>query len=191
MKPDARPAWVDGWNPLARHHPSPNFGPRPAGTQVDLIVLHSISLPPGEYGGAAVLDLFSNQLDWAAHPYYRQIQGLEVSAHFFIRRDGTVWQMVSCDARAWHAGQSSFCGRTNCNDYSIGIELEGLEGHSFAPEQYAPLARLCTDLRHEYPITHVTSHSHIAPERKFDPGAGFDWAYLQRLTAWPNERFIA
>ncbi|SFQ43050.1 1,6-anhydro-N-acetylmuramyl-L-alanine amidase AmpD, partial [Variovorax sp. 770b2] len=117
--------WRAGWYRFAKALPSPNFGPRPAGAQTDLIVLHSISLPPGEYGGDAVQRLFTNQLDWDAHPYFQSIRGIEVSSHFYVRRNGDLWQFVSCDERAWHAGVSSWRGRGNCNDDSIGIELEG------------------------------------------------------------------
>ena len=127
-----RPLWQHGWYRHARALPSPNFGPRPANTAIDLIVVHSISLPPGEFGGDHVQALFTNTLDWDAHPYFQTIRGLEVSAHFFIRRDGALWQFVSVDDRAWHAGASCFGGRDNCNDYSVGIELEGLEGGAAA-----------------------------------------------------------
>src|SRR5256885_3849979 len=116
--------WQGGWLQQARHLPSPNFGERPAQALIDLVVVHSISLPPGEYGTGAVQQLFTNQLDWDAHPYYQGIRGLEVSAHFFITRQGEVWQFVDCDARAWHAGASCWRGRDRCNDDSIGIELE-------------------------------------------------------------------
>jgi len=137
--------WQGGWLQQARHLPSPNFGERPAQALVDLVVVHSISLPPGEYGTGAVQQLFTNQLDWDAHPYYQGIRGLEVSAHFFITRQGEVWQFVDCDARAWHAGASCWRGRDRCNDDSIGIELEGLEGLRFEvvedpPEAPAPVA---------------------------------------------------
>ncbi|MEY2953436.1 MAG: hypothetical protein RLZZ401_1523 [Pseudomonadota bacterium] len=162
---------------------------RPEGAAVDLIVLHSISLPPGEYGGPEVFSLFANQLDWDAHPYFQTMRGLKVSAHFFIRRSGVVWQFVSCDDRAWHAGASWYRGRNNCNDDSIGIELEGLEGDRFEPAQYAALSSLCQWLLQHYPIAHVAGHEHIAPGRKQDPGSGFDWALLQRLTAWKPEIF--
>ncbi len=126
-----QPLWQDGWLNSARRFDSPNFGARPAGACIDLIVLHSISLPPGCFGSDAVLRLFRNELDWDAHPYFGQIRGIEVSAHFFLRRDGALWQCVSCDQRAWHAGASCWRGRSNCNDDSIGIELEGLEGELF------------------------------------------------------------
>jgi len=170
--------------PLLRQTPSPNFGPRPAGTDIRLIVLHSISLPPGQYGGPEVEQLFTNTLDWDAHPYFQQIRGLEVSTHFFIRRNGEVLQFVDCAQRAWHAGQSVWQGCPNCNDYSIGIELEGLEGETFDPEQYSALAELCQDLTRHYPIVDIVGHQHVAPGRKQDPGTGFDWERLQRLTGW-------
>jgi AmpD protein len=182
--------WQGGWYQAARRLPSPNFGPRPEGAHIDLLVLHSISLPPGEYGTGAVQQLFTNQLDWDAHPYYQTIRGIEVSAHFFITRAGVIWQFVDCAQRAWHAGASSWRGRGNCNDDSIGIELEGLEGLSFEGAQYAALARLCTDLVAHYPVHHVAGHEHIAPGRKLDPGPGFDWARLRGALAdaalqWP------
>ena len=182
-------AWQGGWWRGAEPLPSPNFGPRPAGANIDLIVVHSISLPPGEFEGDFVQALFTNRLDWDADPYFQQIRGLEVSAHFYVRRDGAAWQFVSCDDRAWHAGASSFCGRDNCNDYSVGIELEGLEGGYFEPAQYATLARLCTALAAHYPIEAVAGHEHIAPGRKQDPGPGFDWRRLQQFLSWPDQRF--
>lgn len=175
---DAQDPWNGGWLRQAIHLPSPNFGPRPAQACIDLLVLHSISLPPGQYGGEAVQALFTNRLDWSAHPYYAQIRGLQVSAHFFIRRNGELWQFVSCEDRAWHAGQSHYRGRDNCNDDSIGIELEGLEGDTFESAQYACLAELCQHLATRYPITHIAGHEHVAPGRKQDPGPGFDWARL-------------
>lgn len=146
---------------------------------IDLVVLHSISLPPGEYGGPQVEQLFTNRLDWDAHPYFQRIRGMEVSAHFFIRRDGELLQFVDADARAWHAGASRWRGRDNCNDDSVGIELEGLEGQTFEPAQYRCLAELCRQLMQRYPVTHIAGHEHIAPGRKQDPGPGFDWARLQ------------
>ncbi|WP_374520113.1 1,6-anhydro-N-acetylmuramyl-L-alanine amidase AmpD [Hydrogenophaga sp.] len=182
-------AWDGGWLREARRCPSPNFGPRPAGASIDLIVLHSISLPPGQYGGPEVEQLFTNRLDWDAHPYFQQIRGVEVSAHFFIRRNGELVQFVDADARAWHAGASCWRGRHNCNDDSVGIELEGLEGDTFEPAQYQALARLCRHLAQRYPIEHVAGHEHIAPGRKLDPGPGFDWAYLQQALAWSKKFF--
>jgi len=181
--------WRDGWYGEAEHLPSPNFGPRPAGAQVDLVVLHSISLPPGRYGGDEVQRLFTNRLDWNAHPYFQQIRGIEVSAHFFVRRTGELWQFVSCDARAWHAGASAWRGRDNCNDDSIGIELEGLEGERFEDAQYATLARLCPALASRYPLQFIAGHEHVAPGRKQDPGPGFDWQRLRQALDWPPGAF--
>jgi AmpD protein len=146
---------------------------------VDLVVLHSISLPPGQYGGDAVQQLFCNTLDWNAHPYFKQMEGLQVSAHFFIQRGGELWQFVSCDDRAWHAGQSRFGERSNCNDFSIGIELEGLEGNTFEQPQYETLMALLPAIASHYPVAHIAGHEHIAPGRKADPGPGFDWDYLR------------
>ena len=161
--------------------PSPNFDARPEGMPISLVVLHSISLPPGEFGGDAIEQLFTNRLDWDAHPYFGQIRGLEVSSHFFIRRDGGLVQFVDTFERAWHAGRSCWRGRENCNDDSVGIELEGLEGDTFEPAQYRRLVRLMAQLAHRHPVRHVAGHEHIAPGRKLDPGTGFDWALLQQL----------
>ncbi|MET0544221.1 MAG: 1,6-anhydro-N-acetylmuramyl-L-alanine amidase AmpD [Variovorax sp.] len=181
--------WPRGWYRFARALPSPNFGPRPAGAQVDLIVLHSISLPPGVYGGDEVQQLFTNGLDWDAHPYFQGIRGLQVSAHFYVRRNGELWQFVSCDDRAWHAGASHWRGRDNCNDDSIGIELEGLEGGLFESAQYETLASLCTALAQRQAIAYIAGHEHIAPGRKEDPGSGFDWDLLQRQLGWADAMF--
>ena len=175
--------WCDGWLARARRCESPNFGPRPEGIAIDLALIHSISLPPGEYGGDAIERLFTNRLDWDAHPYYQQLRGLQVSAHFVLRRDGELLQFVSCDARAWHAGASVWQGRANCNDFSIGIELEGLEGEQFEAAQYDALAALIAELAARYPIAAVAGHEHVAPGRKLDPGPGFDWPRLIALTA--------
>lgn len=188
-EPEAGTAWQGGWLQTARQVASPNFGPRPAGAQIDLIVLHSISLPPGVYGGPEVEHLFTNRLDWDAHPYFQQIRGMEVSSHFFIRRDGELVQFVDADARAWHAGRSAWRGRENCNDDSIGIELEGLEGETFEPAQYRTLQDLCARLTERYPIAHIAGHEHIAPGRKQDPGPGFDWARLQQGLRWAHACF--
>ena len=186
-----RPHWQDGWYGPARHLPSPNFGERPVGTAVSLIVVHSISLPPGQYGTGQVQALFRNTLDWDAHPYFQQIRGLQVSAHFLIERNGMLSQFVACNKRAWHAGQSRLGQRDNCNDFSVGIELEGLEGCTFEQAQYTALAHLCRAIGMAYPIATVAGHEHIAPGRKQDPGPGFDWRQLQRLLDWPRERFVA
>lgn len=172
--------WRDGWYQFAGRLSSPNYGPRPAKARTDLIVLHSISLPPGQYGGDEVQRLFTNQLDWNQHPYFKSIEGMEVSAHFYIRRDGELLQFVSANDRAWHAGASSYRGRSNCNDNSIGIELEGLEGGLFEEFQYETLTSLCAAILQHYPIAHIAGHEHIAPGRKGDPGRGFDWPLLQK-----------
>ena len=183
-----RAAWREGWWHRATHRPSPNFNERPPGAEVSLVVLHSISLPPGEHGGPYVEQLFLNQLDWDAHPYFDTIRGLRVSAHFLIRRTGKLLQFVSCDQRAWHAGSSSWGGRQNCNDFSVGIELEGLEGQRFAAAQYTTLATLLRALARRYPIAEIVGHEHVAPARKHDPGDGFDWARLARALRWRAER---
>jgi N-acetyl-anhydromuramoyl-L-alanine amidase len=181
--------WDEGWYRFAHRCPSPNFGPRPADGAIDLVVLHSISLPPGHYGGEAVVALFTNQLDWDAHPYYQTIRGLQVSAHFFIRRNGDLLQFVSANDRAWHAGTSTYLDRPNCNDYSIGIELEGLEGDSFEPAQYEALQSLLPALVQQFPISHIAGHEHIAPGRKTDPGPGFRWDALRRDLGLPSSMF--
>ena len=181
--------WLDGWYAHAQRIDSPNFGARPEGACIDLVVIHSISLPPGQYGGPEVQALFTNQLDWDAHPYFTQIRGLQVSAHFFIRRDGALIQFVSTKDRAWHAGQSEYRGRPQCNDDSVGIELEGLEGDVFTPAQYVQLARLCQDLHDHHPIAHVAGHEHVAPDRKQDPGPGFAWDRFKSLLNFPDSYF--
>ena len=168
---------------------SPNFNQRPANARIDLVVIHSISLPPGEFGNGNVQRLFTNQLDWDAHPYFQSVRGLEVSAHFFISRTGALWQFVSCEDRAWHAGQSAYRGKNQCNDDSIGIELEGLEGSIFEAPQYETLASLCAAILQAYPVAHIAGHEHIAPGRKLDPGPGFDWLLLQDSLALPNRYF--
>jgi N-acetyl-anhydromuramoyl-L-alanine amidase len=189
MEPPEAPEWDGGWYKGAVRCSSPNHGPRPKRACIDLIVLHSISLPPGEYGGNAVRDFFLNQLDWDAHPYFDTIRGMQVSSHFFISRAGGIWQFVSVHDRAWHAGVSNYRGRDNCNDDSVGIELEGLEGDTFTPTQYQSLTRLARQLRAVLPIAHVAGHEHIAPGRKADPGPGFDWKNLQQNLGWPLSWF--
>ena len=181
--------WRDGWYRFAHRLPSPNFGARPRQAHIDLLVLHSISLPPGVYGGDQVQALFTNQLDWEAHPYFKSMEGLQVSAHFYIRRTGDVLQFVSCDDRAWHAGMSRYRGRDNCNDDSIGIELEGLEGGLFEAAQYGALEALIPALAQCYPISHIAGHEHIAPGRKADPGPGMDWAALKKSLGLPISCF--
>ncbi|MBA6412931.1 1,6-anhydro-N-acetylmuramyl-L-alanine amidase AmpD [Parahaliea sp. F7430] len=174
-----------GWIEQARRVPSPNFGPRPAGVQPDLLVIHNISLPPGEFGNNCVEQLFSNCLDWDAHPYFQEIRGLEVSSHLFIRRCGELLQFVSLLDRAWHAGQSCFEGRDNCNDFSIGIELEGTDDLPYSDAQYASLVAVTRQILHAFPginPSRITGHSDIAPGRKTDPGPAFDWSrYLNAL----------
>lgn len=167
-----------GWLEGARRVPSPNRDERPAGVPVSLIVIHNISLPPGQFGGPGVEALFTNRLDPAAHPYYRTLGELRVSAHFFIRRDGEVIQFVPCSQRAWHAGASSWQGRERCNDFSVGIELEGTDDRPFADAQYAALNGLLGVLRAAYPGVGLAGHSDIAPGRKTDPGPYFDWGRL-------------
>ena len=145
--------------------------------------MHSISLPPGEFGGPAVIDFFLNRLSYDAHPYFEQIRGLEVSAHFFVRRSGELIQFVPCELRAWHAGRSQWKGRERCNDFSIGVELEGTDDAAFSGSQYAQLSRLTRELQRQYPILDIVGHSDIAPGRKTDPGARFDWAHYRALIA--------
>ena len=172
-------SWHNGWLKRAVRVASPNYGPRPASSPVDLIVVHSISLPPGEYGGTFVEQLFTNQLDWDAHPYFQQIRGAEVSAHFYIQRTGQLTQFVSTQQRAWHAGKSQWCGRDNCNDFSIGIELEGLEDHPFETIQYEVLRSLIWDIQRVHPLVQdVVGHSDVAPGRKRDPGDAFNWHFF-------------
>jgi AmpD protein len=161
--------------------PSPNQDERPADATVTLIVVHAISLPPGEFGGDGVERLFTNRLDPADHPYYREIHSLRVSAHFYIRRDGALMQFVPCTRRAWHAGVSEWRGRQRCNDFSIGIELEGCDERPFENVQYAVLARLIRVLRRSYAVEDVVGHVDIAPDRKTDPGPCFDWSRLRKL----------
>jgi N-acetyl-anhydromuramoyl-L-alanine amidase len=175
-----------GWLAGVRCEPSPNFDSRPEGVTPVLLVVHAISLPPGEFGGGDVLALFSNALDPLRHPYFATIHQLKVSAHFFIRRSGEIIQLVSCDDRAWHAGVSSWLGRERCNDFSIGVELEGCDEAPFEDAQYLSLASLSASLMKRYPLTHIAGHSDIAPGRKTDPGPFFEWS---RLSALPLVRY--
>ena len=175
-----------GWLAGVRRVRSPNHDARPPGTAVDLLVVHGISLPPGRFGGPWIERLFTNRLDGAAHPYFERLVGLEVSAHFLIRRDGVLTQFVPVTGRAWHAGVSSFEGRARCNDYSIGVELEGADDRPYTTRQYVRLARLCTVLMAHHPaITpqRIVGHSDVAPRRKTDPGPAFDWRRFRRLLA--------
>lgn len=167
----------------ARMVASPNFDQRSIPDAIDTIIVHSISLPPGAFGGEAIEQLFTNTLDFDAHPYYRKIRGLEVSSHFLIRRTGEVVQFVSADDRAWHAGESFFYGKSSVNDFSIGIELEGVDDGVFEPTQYASLIDLGASLLRRYSgigIERICGHSDIAPGRKTDPGPGFDWGKFRR-----------
>jgi N-acetyl-anhydromuramoyl-L-alanine amidase len=154
---------------------SPNFDARPENTTIDLIVIHNISLPPNQYGGAGVVQLFTNQLNPSEHPYYAEIYMRKVSSHFFIRRSGALIQFVSCLQRAWHAGVSSWQGRERCNDFSVGIELEGSDFEAFEAAQYNTLNQLIMCLKKSYPIQHIVGHSDIASGRKTDPGPYFNW----------------
>lgn len=163
------------------HIASPNCDERPQAVAPELIVLHAISLPPDQFGGAGVEQLFTNTLDPCEHPYYEGICALRVSAHFFIRRDGQIVQFVPVLARAWHAGVSSWKGRERCNDFSVGIELEGCDTQAFCPIQYEVLAQLVHSLQHHYGLPDIAGHSDIAPGRKTDPGPCFDWAHFEAL----------
>lgn len=175
---------VSGWLSGVSRVVSPNCDARPRGSRAELLVIHNISLPPGEFRGAAVTQLFTNTLDCTAHPYYAQLVGVKVSAHFLIRRDGSTIQFVSCTRRAWHAGVSSWRGRNACNDFSIGVELEGSDEVVFEDRQYAALTRLTRVLRRHYSLRGVAGHSDIAPGRKTDPGPCFDWARYLAAVAW-------
>lgn len=173
----------DGWLPTALHRPSPNFDARPSGCEPELLVIHAISLPAGQFfvpgGPDHVMDLFLNKLRIEAHPDFSNLVGVRVSSHFLIRRDGQLIQLVAVDARAWHAGLSSFMGRQGCNDFSIGVELEGCDQLPFEAQQYQTLVALTQVLSQRYPLRHITGHQHIAPTRKTDPGPYFDWGLYQ------------
>jgi N-acetyl-anhydromuramoyl-L-alanine amidase len=171
----------DGLVKGVRYLLSPNHDERPPDTQIELLVIHNISLPPGEFGGSAIIELFTNRLDPAAHPYYATIADRRVSAHFLIRRDGETIQFVPCGDRAWHAGASEWRGRGRCNDFSIGIELEGSDEMPFEDAQYEALAELILALRARYPVADLAGHSDIAPGRKTDPGPHFDWARCRKM----------
>ncbi len=174
---------AEGWLASAECLRSPNFDARPVDTPLELLVIHAISLPPGEFGGPFIRDLFCNRLDHERHPYFATIAELRVSAHFLIARDGALVQFVSIADRAWHAGVSSWRGRAACNDYSVGIELEGTDILPFTDAQYAALDRLLRSLRPLLPDAapdRIVGHADIAPLRKTDPGPNFDWARLRR-----------
>jgi len=186
----------DGWCSGMEHLPSPNFDARPVGAKIDLLVVHNISLPPGQFETKYIADLFTNCLDCEAHPYFDRLRTLRVSAHFLIRRSGKSMQFVSVNDRAWHAGVSSFAGRERCNDFSIGIELEGSDFEPFSAAQYETLAQLTAVLAAAYPLAHVAGHEHIAPGRKSDPGPFFDWAhyrmrYSEILTADASSNHVS
>lgn len=189
--PSVSPLLVDtatGVVSSARQHPSPNYNQRPAGMSIDLVVIHNITLPPGCYGGAWIDDLFCNRLTPHHHPYFQTLMGLEVSAHLLIRRDGELVQYVPCQYRAWHAGRSHYRGRDNCNDFSIGIELEGCDHDPYEGVQYQQLVALLRGLFNAYPTLsadRLTGHSDIAPGRKSDPGPAFNWRLLRRWLAEP------
>lgn len=173
---------TEGFISPARYVASPNHDARPSGCDAELIVVHAISLPPGMYGGPWIERLFCNQLDPLAHEYFSALSGLRVSAHLLIRRDGELVQYVPFTQRAWHAGESSYCGRSACNDFSIGIELEGDDNTPFNPAQYRRLAAVCQLLQQQYPsVGDIVGHSDIAPGRKTDPGPCFDWQHFRRL----------
>ena len=165
----------NGWCLQAQHFQSENCDERPENIDIDLLVLHNISLPPNEFGENWITDFFLNRLDYEAHPYFDSLRRLKVSSHFFIRRNGALIQFVSTEKRAWHAGISDFCGRERCNDFSIGVEIEGSDFQPFEPAQYKTLIKLTNALCVKHPIKHVAGHQHIAPDRKTDPGPFFDW----------------
>jgi AmpD protein len=182
MKIDPDTGWTDG----VRRIESPNADERPSDCKAELIVIHGISLPPGDFGGTGIDELFTNSLDVDAHPYYKEVAHLRVSSHVLIARDGTLTQYVSFANRAWHAGESNYCGRGACNDFSIGIELEGTDDCDYELVQYQQLATLVSELHRAYPClrdAEIVGHSDIAPGRKTDPGPCFDWDLLSRLLA--------
>jgi AmpD protein len=186
MQLDSRSGWCQG----VRHCPSPNFNERPQG-EVSLLVIHNISLPPGQFATGKVQEFFQNRLIVNEHPYFAEIATLRVSAHFLIERDGAITQFVSCNEHAWHAGQSCFAGRENCNDYSLGIELEGTDEQPFTDAQYAALVGLTAELQRVYPalnLERICGHSDIAPTRKTDPGPAFDWPRLRTALRDRKER---
>lgn len=187
MKIDVKTGLLEG----ARQLPSPNFNERPPGAQPELIVIHGISLPPGEFGGTAIDEFFTNCLDCSLHPYFRQIEGLQVSSHLLIRRGGEIIQYVPFSSRAWHAGLSCYKGRENCNDFSIGIELEGTDEVPYAEAQYERLAEVVSCLLRTYDSLSagdIVGHSDIAPGRKTDPGPAFDWPYFRQRLNLAMER---
>ncbi len=180
---------TEGWVPAARRVPSPNFDDRPTGMPVDLVVLHNISLPPGQFGSGDIEAFFQNRLDPDRHPFFATIHQVQVSAHFLVRRNGELVQFVPCGKRAWHAGLSDFFGRGRCNDFSVGIEIEGSDDLPFTAGQYATTATLVKALRATLPVQAIAGHSDIAPGRKTDPGPHFDWDRFARLADVPQNLF--
>ncbi len=180
----------EGWCQQATRLVSPNQNDRPDNQEIDLLVIHNISLPPGQFGGHCIADLFLNRLDCDAHPFFDQLRSLKVSSHFFIRRDGSLFQFVSANQRAWHAGVSSFKGREGCNDFSIGVELEGTDVVPFEPAQYDTLVSLTEALCRHYPLQTITGHQHIAPVRKTDPGPFFDWHHYKKMLGTAMSRDV-
>lgn len=179
---------ADGFLAGARRVESPNYDERPAGGAVTLLVVHAISLPPGHFGGDAIERLFTNRLDPGAHPFFATLAGLRVSAHFLLRRDGELVQFVAADKRAWHAGESRWRGRDRCNDFSIGVELEGDEAQAFSDRQYAGLVTLIAELQRQFPLREFAGHADVAPQRKRDPGPRFDWPRVLRALAHGTRR---
>lgn len=180
---------MSGWLAGVEHCPSPNFNQRPQG-EVSLLVVHNISLPPGQFGTGQVQRFFCNQLGADEHPYFEEIAHMQVSAHFLIERTGRVTQFVDCDQRAWHAGVSCYQGRESCNDFSVGVELEGTDDCAFTEEQYQALVVLTKQLLQRYPqlsVERICGHSDIAPGRKTDPGPYFDWSYFRCMLAEAEE----
>jgi AmpD protein len=180
---DLGPLDADGVLAGARQVPSLNYDERPDDAAITLLVVHNISLPPGDFNGDAIIGLFTSTLDFSAHPYYETLRDLKVSAHFLIRRGGELIQFVPCAKRAWHAGVSSWRGRERCNDFSVGVELEGTDDQAFTEQQYLRLAELAAELRYRYPITDIVGHADIASGRKTDPGPSFDWGHYRILLA--------
>ena len=174
---------IDGQLIGARQVPSPNYNQRPEHTEIQLVVVHNISLPPSQFGGGYIEQFFQNQLDWSQHPYFQTIEGMQVSTHLLILRTGEVLQFVNFNDRAWHAGRSTYLAKKECNDYSIGIELEGSDDQPFEEVQYSVLAEVIATLQATYPkiLQHLAGHSDIAPGRKTDPGPFFDWPKTRAL----------
>jgi AmpD protein len=181
-----------GWYTGAQRYDSPHGDARPDGMAVDLLVIHNISLPAGQFGGHHIADLFTGRLDLTADPSFASLAGVRVSSHFLVKRDGRVVQFVPTVARAWHAGQSEFAGRSKCNDFSVGIEVEGSDDVAFSPAQYAALVPLTLAIAARHPITDVLGHEHIAPGRKTDPGPHFAWPhYAGLLVAEQQQREVS